>query len=43
MTWRQGNGYTHSSEILYDMKPDGKNKGLFNTPLFFRYGMTLKS
>jgi len=42
-TWRQGGGVTHSAEALYDMKPDGKNKGLFNSPLFLRYGMTFKS
>lgn len=36
-------GLTHSSELVYDMKPDGKNKGLFGTPLFLRYGFGIKS
>ena len=36
-------GLTHSSELVYDMKADGKTKGLFGTPLFLRYGMGLKS
>jgi hypothetical protein len=43
MTWRQQDKLTHSTELIYDMKPDGKNKGLFGTPLFWRYGMTLGS
>ena len=43
LTYRMGDGYTHSTELLYDMNSDGKNKGLFNTPLFWRYGMSLKT
>ena len=43
MTYRQNKNHVHSSELIYDMKPDGKNKGLFGTPLFWRYGFTAKT
>lgn len=43
LTWRHTEQFSHSTEVLYDMNPDGKNKGLFNTPLFWRYGLSLKS
>lgn len=43
LTWRQDSNLTHSTELIYDLKPEGKNAGLFNTPLFWRYGLSLKS
>jgi len=41
-TYRMNKNTVVTNELIYDMKPDGKNKGMFGTNLFWRYGSTHK-
>jgi len=42
-TWRESSKRVHSSELIFDAKEDAKTKGIFGTPLFFRYGFGMKT